>query len=323
MILAATSVMANTNYGELRQLFETFTRVWEAGGQTSLHLHTLDGQARTTLNIQLGPPANPRPGAPDVGGERPGPAHRPHHQAPPQQQRPRRRGPSARARDAARREAWLLKRDERQQDVSDTAAATPADTATESTGTKNTVQPNATVTSLPSSADNDVMPQEVQSQVKCAICGFDSKSQRGLRTHMGHKHKDLKESEILREDNSKDKSLDLSETKRDRDELSLPLANSTLHEEPSQAEVEIDDDATELVTDKGTSPEGETLKEDIFMLNLDLEYWTWPQNKPPPLKVHHPQEGLGISPNLYTDALGFDQISYRFKTGVCDVFEIT
>ena len=54
--------MAHTNYGELRQLFETFTRVWEAGGNTSLHLHTLDGQARATLDIQLGPPADPRKG---------------------------------------------------------------------------------------------------------------------------------------------------------------------------------------------------------------------------------------------------------------------
>ena len=53
--------MAHTNYGELRQLFKTFTRVWEAGGQTSLHLHTLDGQARAMLDIQLGPPANPGP----------------------------------------------------------------------------------------------------------------------------------------------------------------------------------------------------------------------------------------------------------------------
>ena len=83
------------------------------------------------------------------------------------------------------------------------------------------------------------------------------------------------------------------------------------------------DGPAEANTDKGTSPEGETLNEEILMLKLDLEYWTWPQNKPPPPKVHHPLEGLGISPNLYTDALGFDQISYRFKTGVCDVFEIT
>ena len=86
VILAAASAMAHTNYGELRQLFETFTRVWEAGGQTSLHLHTLDGQARATLDIQLGPSANPRPGAPGVERERPLPAQGPHQQPQPQQQ---------------------------------------------------------------------------------------------------------------------------------------------------------------------------------------------------------------------------------------------
>ena len=109
--------MADTNYGELRQLFETFTRVWEAGGQTSLHLHTLDGQARATLDIQLGPPVNPRPGAPVVPGERPGLSHGPQHHQESVQQRPQRRGPSARAREAARCAAWLKKKEETQQEV--------------------------------------------------------------------------------------------------------------------------------------------------------------------------------------------------------------
>ena len=60
MILLTTSAMALKNYGELRQLFQTFTRVWEAGGDTTLHLHTQDDKARATLDIQLGPPADPR-----------------------------------------------------------------------------------------------------------------------------------------------------------------------------------------------------------------------------------------------------------------------
>ena len=95
VILGATKAMAHTNYGELRQLFETFTRVWEAGGQTSLHLHTQNGQAKAFLEIQLGVPAAPRPGAPDVQRETPGPTHVGKHQVPPQQQHPRRRGPAA------------------------------------------------------------------------------------------------------------------------------------------------------------------------------------------------------------------------------------
>ena len=103
--------MAHTNYGELRQLFETFTRVWEAGGQTSLHLHTQDGKARATMDIQLGPPADPRPGAPDVRGEGPDPSHGPQHHMQPRQRRPQRRGPAARARDEVRRKAWLQEKE--------------------------------------------------------------------------------------------------------------------------------------------------------------------------------------------------------------------
>ena len=82
------SGMAPSNYGELRQLFETFTRVWKAGGQTSLHLHTQDGQARAMLDIQLGPPGDPRPGAPDVRGKGPsGQDHGPQYYHPPQHPR--------------------------------------------------------------------------------------------------------------------------------------------------------------------------------------------------------------------------------------------
>ena len=35
----------HTNYGEMQQLFDTWTRVWTVGGQASLHLHTLEGRA--------------------------------------------------------------------------------------------------------------------------------------------------------------------------------------------------------------------------------------------------------------------------------------
>ena len=65
----AHQVILNSN-SAMPQLFETFTRVWEAGRQTSLILHTLDGQARATLDIQLGPSANFCPGAPDAGKEK-------------------------------------------------------------------------------------------------------------------------------------------------------------------------------------------------------------------------------------------------------------
>ena len=58
-----------TNSGELRQVFETFTRVWQAGGHTILH--TQDSQARAMLDIRVGPPSGPRPVALYVHGEGP------------------------------------------------------------------------------------------------------------------------------------------------------------------------------------------------------------------------------------------------------------
>ena len=138
VILFLKTIMAHTNYGELRQLFETFTRVWEAGGQTSLHFHTQDGQARAMLDIQLGPPGDPRPGAPDVRGEGPGQDHAPQHL--PHQGQPRRRGPSARARDSACRAAWLQKKHYEQQDP-------PAEQNTEISPDTETVSANPTASS--------------------------------------------------------------------------------------------------------------------------------------------------------------------------------
>ena len=54
----------------------------------------------------------PRPGAPDMRGEGPGPSQ---HPLLPHQQRPRRRGPVARARHKVRHQAWLQKKEKVQQ----------------------------------------------------------------------------------------------------------------------------------------------------------------------------------------------------------------
>ena len=45
---------------------------------------------------------------------------------------------------------------------------------------------------------------------------------------MGHKHRDLKYIEMVRDPELKDKSLELVETAEDREELSLPLTNFTI-----------------------------------------------------------------------------------------------
>ena len=139
--------MAHTCYGEIRQLFETFTRVWGSGGQASLHLHTQAGKSRAMLDIQLGPPAAPRPGAPDVQGEGPGPTPGPQRHPQHCQQRPRRRGPASRARDAARRNAWLLRKQKTAEPESDmnTVRSTDTETVTAEKDSQKKI-----VTSLPS-----------------------------------------------------------------------------------------------------------------------------------------------------------------------------
>ena len=146
--------MAHTSYGELRQLFETFTRVWGAGGQATLHLHTPDGRSGATLNIELGPPATPRPGAPVVQEERPGPNHGPQHHDHPRQQRPRRRGPADRARDVARCTAWLQgkeQQDEAEPNSRNIDTEIFGDTETESASRSKLVERSAADTS-----DNDI-----------------------------------------------------------------------------------------------------------------------------------------------------------------------
>ena len=102
--------MLHTNVGELHQLISTFNRVWEAGGIASLSLKTVEGKVNAVLDIQLGHPSDPRPGAPEgkphaAGGD---------HQQRGQRQRRRHRGPGRQARDNARREAWKKRRQDSQ-----------------------------------------------------------------------------------------------------------------------------------------------------------------------------------------------------------------
>ena len=148
-----------------------------SGGQASLQLHTQDGKSRATLNIELGPPADPRPGAPVVRGAGPGSNHGPqHHLQPghyhgpqhhlqPRQKRPRRRGPSARARDAARHTAWLQgkeQQNEAEHDKSDMDTEVLPDTETVSaqvTASSNELEKISGVETLDSDTSSDFIPQ--------------------------------------------------------------------------------------------------------------------------------------------------------------------
>ena len=87
--------MLHTNRGELQLLFDTFCRVWGAGGQATLTTTTQGGELKANLEIQVGSPSSPRPGAPPTSQRHPGAvAHR--------RRRPRHRGPAAKARSRAR-----------------------------------------------------------------------------------------------------------------------------------------------------------------------------------------------------------------------------
>ena len=93
--------MLHTNCGELALLFDTYCRVWRAGGQASLTTSTKDGLVEANLKIQLGHPAAARAGAPPpqhrVFSSSPSPGHpgATHRQ-------PCHRGPAAKAKSRAR-----------------------------------------------------------------------------------------------------------------------------------------------------------------------------------------------------------------------------
>ena len=100
--------MLHTNRGELQLLFDTFCRVWGAGGQATLTTTTQGGKLKANLEIQVGSPSSLRPGAPPTSStafsssQRLIPGHPgavAHHR---RRRRPRHRGPAAKARSRAR-----------------------------------------------------------------------------------------------------------------------------------------------------------------------------------------------------------------------------
>ena len=96
--------MLHINRGELNQLYDTFCRVWAAGGQATLTTTSLAGMVTAKLEVELGQPTAARPGAPpphlrhastfasaSSAAPAPGAARRPCH-----------RGPAAKAKARAR-----------------------------------------------------------------------------------------------------------------------------------------------------------------------------------------------------------------------------
>ena len=96
--------MFHANRGELNQLYDTFCRVWAAGGQATLTTTSLEGQVTAKLDIKLGHPTSARPGAPPLHHSAAN-AFASQHQAPisgAAHRRPCHRGPAAKAKSRAR-----------------------------------------------------------------------------------------------------------------------------------------------------------------------------------------------------------------------------
>ena len=124
------------------------------------------------------------------------------------------------------------------------------------------------------------------SSLSCDICDFSANSKIGLNLHMKKKHVNIDQLDG-------NTSLNSSENENEKPET---------HEANSEHIYNLKFNAK---------------------FSMEAQHWTWPQNKPPPPKVNHPQEGLGVSPRINnTDPMELDHICYSFKTGVKYVFEI-
>ena len=93
--------MLHTNCGELALLFDTYCRIWRAGGQASLTTSTKDGLVEANLKLQLGPPAAARAGAPPPSQRLSSPSSSPGNPGAARRQ-PCHRGPAAKAKSRAR-----------------------------------------------------------------------------------------------------------------------------------------------------------------------------------------------------------------------------
>ena len=173
--------MLHSNIGEVHQLLSTFNRVWGAGGEASLSLKTVDGKVSAVLEVQLGPPTFPRPGAPGARQQAAGGTYQQSGQ-----RRRRRRGPGRQARDAARQEAWRKRRLESQparQLPPIPAVETPADNI---------------VPSPVKSPERQKDPgPPVRKPFKCEQCDFSSDTKHGLSVHNGKAHRPEPASERL------------------------------------------------------------------------------------------------------------------------------
>ena len=127
--------MLHTNHGELALIFDTFCRVWGAGGQATLTTRTEGGKLLANLELQLGFPAasrpqplHPRQQRSKFASGHPEAAQHRHHRGPAAQAK-------SRARAAAHQAALAASSAAPSAATSDAPSVTPAVSAATSTAT--------------------------------------------------------------------------------------------------------------------------------------------------------------------------------------------
>ena len=152
-----------------------FLSVWSLGGEASISLTTKGGNTDMSFNISLGNPGAPFPFS------HPSPASTP----PPQ--KPRYRGPAEKDRGRQRAARYQAAKTSAlpTSPISNPAAGVPASSPT------NVADP---VTSSPTASipttDSVESPSVILPTFNCDICDFTTATERGVKTHKGHKHKE-------------------------------------------------------------------------------------------------------------------------------------
>ena len=93
------------------------------------------------------------------------------------------------------------------------------------------------------------MPGHQETDFMCEYCDKSFKSLRGLKTHMGHIHRDIQKPEKVRNEDV-NTSLEISHASDEREEIPHPLANSTTVSIPETKSPEKLSDSDETLDDR-------------------------------------------------------------------------
>ena len=148
----------------------------------------------------------------------------------------------------------------------------------------------------------------------CDVCEFKTTTEKGVKTHKGHKHK-----EQLR-DGEGNISLELSILNQVREEESdsSPLANSTLLSELEEIHISLQCDECDWKCENEINLNEHKTNEHSEMVSLEIDERgnivgpQLPPNSSPPSKVFHPIAGIGYLQPELSVSCGDTFVSYNF-----------